>query len=169
MHITALILIALAVALAGRYIAYIITARVRVLEKAELMISLISNEISYVSMPSVEIVDHLTQNNDLSELIFLKFCRDLLEDGEDFPVAWRKALSEKNNTRLMRRKDVALLKAFGESFGLTDVSGQLALCDLYIETLRLYKNEALKEKERLSGPVAALGILFGIGIIVIFL
>ena len=139
------------------------------LGKVELMFSLISNEICYVSMPSVEIINNLTLNSELSELRFLKICQNYLESGEDFPIAWCRSLQENNNTRFMRRKDVELLKAFGEGFGVTDVEGQVSLCRLYSETLRLHLKEASKEKEMFSGPAAALGFLFGIGIIVIFL
>lgn len=143
--------------------------RVNILEKIELMLTIISNEICYVCMPSDEIVRLLCMKSDLKDLSFLNKCLSLIDSGKDFPVAWKMSLEDKSNTLFIRKKDVELLKAFGENFGVTDVEGQVSLCNLYVETLRLYRKEAVKEKEKFSGPLTILGLLSGIGVIVVFL
>ena len=107
--------------------------------------------------------------SDLKDLSFLNKCLSLIDSGKDFPVAWKMSLEDKSNTLFIRKKDVELLKAFGENFGVTDVEGQVSLCNLYVETLRLYRKEAVKEKEKFSGPLTILGLLSGIGVIVVFL
>ncbi len=169
MNITALLMIGISFALVGRYLSYRMTVRVNVLEKIDLMFTIISNEICYVCMPSDEIARLLCKKSDLKDLTFLKKCVNLIDSGEDFPVAWKMSLEDKNNTLFIRKKDVELLKAFGENFGVTDVEGQVSLCKLYEETLRLHHAEAIREKERFSGPATILGLLCGIGVIVVFL
>lgn len=169
MNIIALLMIGVSLSLIGRYLSYRMTLRVNVLEKIVLMFTIISNEISYVCMPSDEIARLLCKNSDLKDLSFLKKCVNLIDSGKDFPVAWKMSLEDKNNILFIRKKDVELLKAFGENFGLTDVEGQVSLCKLYEETLRLYYAEAIREKERFSGPATVLGLLCGISVIVVFL
>lgn len=139
------------------------------LRKIELMFSLISNEICYVSMPSVEIIRFLVRNNELRDLKFINSCMLYLDSGDDFPIAWEKSLCEKKNINFMRKKDIELLKSFGNGFGVTDMEGQISLCELYLDTLRLHIREAADEKERFSGPSTILGLLLGIGIIVVFM
>ncbi len=155
--------------MAGRYIAHMLSCRVGLLEKAEMMISIICNEISYVALPSDEIIALLIRKNELSDLSFLESCYEYIENGEDFPLAWDKSLKGRSVMLFLHRKDIDLLRDFGKGFGTTDCEGQVSLCRLYIDLLRMNRDEAMKEKEQYSAPVTALGFLLGIALIVIFL
>lgn len=156
-------------AMTGRYIAHKLSCRVRLLEKAEMMISIICSEISYVALPSDQIIALLLRKNELSDLTFLISCNEYLKDGEDFPVAWDKSLKGRNFKLFLNRKDIDLLIDFGRGFGITDCEGQISLCRLYIDMLRIKRDEAIKEKEQYAAPAAALGFLLGIALIVIIL
>jgi stage III sporulation protein AB len=169
MRITALVALAISCALAGQYIAYVLRIRVRLLEKAEVMISMIRNEINYVALPANELMNFLSEKDELKELSFIKTCVLGVHNGEEFPSAWKKSLIEKNNILHMRRKDVEVITAFGENFGITDAEGQISNCDLCLERLKNNRKEAERERDQYSKLSVILGLLVGLGIIIVFL
>lgn len=133
------------------------------------MISMIRNEINYVSLPANELMVFLSEKDELKELAFIKTCVSWVNNGEEFPSAWKRSLNEKNEMLYMRRKDIEVIKAFGESFGITDADGQISNCELCLERLKNNRNEAEREREQYSKLSGILGLLVGLGIIIVFL
>ncbi len=56
MKLLSLIALGLACAMAGRYIAYRLSRRVRILEKISLMFGIAENEIKFLNRPTSEII-----------------------------------------------------------------------------------------------------------------
>lgn len=139
------------------------------LEKCEVMIALIRNEINYIALPSNELIGFLSKKEEFKELKFIFSCLILVSEGEEFPQAWKKSLNEKINTRFMKKKDVEIMEAFGESFGITDAQGQISNCELCLERLRINHFEAKRDFEQYSKLASGLGFLLGLGILIIFL
>ncbi len=139
------------------------------LEKVELMFSMIRNEINYIALPANELVCALSLKDDMKKLKFINSCAIEISKGEDFPVAWKKSLNSDRNTSYLRQKDIQLLCAFGESFGITDSEGQLSNCNMYLELLKVNRNEAIGERDRYSKTVSLLGLLAGLGLIIVLL
>lgn len=143
--------------------------RVFLLEKSEVMISAIRNEINYIALPANELLAHLSKRDELKELKFIKASIEFVNNGDPFPTAWKRSLYEKNNTLYMRKKDIEIITAFGENFGITDAEGQISNCDLCLERLKNNCIEAKSDREQYSKPASTLGFLLGIGIIIVFL
>ncbi len=160
---------AISIALVGQYIAYMFNTRVRLLEKTELMLNIVSNEISFLSRPSNELIYELANRNELSSLKFISVCYDGIEQGMDFKKAWQNSLRKKECVRFYSKGDISLLSSFAEGFGVTDSEGQLSNCSLYKEFLKEKLDEARHNREKYSSMSSGLGILIGVGIIVVFI
>lgn len=164
-----LITVAIVCTVSGRYIADTYRKRVLLLEKAEVMISVIRDEIRFYALPINELLDLLSEKDALKQLKFISRCKSLIFGGYEFPEAWRKALKNKDCTAHLKGKDIDLLLDFGEHLGITDTTGQLSNCEIYLEFIRFNLNEAKKEREQYSGIITVLGFLSGIALIIVLI
>ena len=162
-------IIAIVCTLVGQNVADSYKKRVLMLEKTEAMITFFRDEINFRALPMNEMIYSLSQKETFKQLAFIKVCSDLLASECDFPQAWSGALKSYRNTAFLKKKDVELLKSFGENFGVTDSAGQLSNCNIYLDLLKVNYNEALKEKERYSALSSAIGFLAGLGILIVFI
>ena len=67
-----LIAMGLACTMIGRYIAYKLSRRVRILEKIALMLEIAENEIQFLNRPTFELIELLSKKEELAELEALK-------------------------------------------------------------------------------------------------
>ncbi len=139
------------------------------LEKTEILISVIRDEISFYALPVSELIHLLSKKDTLKQLKFISECSRRLTAGCDFPQAWTNALDDRKNTAFLKKKDVELLKSFGENFGVTDSEGQLSNCNVCLDLLKINHNEALKDKERYSYLSTGIGFLAGLGIMIVLI
>ncbi len=139
------------------------------LEKTEILISVIRDEISFYALPVGELIHLLSKKDTLKQLKFISECSRHLAAGCDFPKAWTNALDDRKNIAFLKKKDVDLLKSFGENFGVTDSEGQLSNCNVCLELLKINHNEALKDKERYSYLSTGIGFLAGLGIMIVLI
>ncbi len=139
------------------------------LEKVELMLSVIANEISFVSRPADELIDELAKRQELSQLKFIPTCREYISGGCDFKAAWQNSLKRPENVRFLKKSDVLLLISFAEGFGVTDSDGQLSNCSLHRNFLRDNINDAKLQRDKYSKMSSGLGLLCGIGVVVVFI
>ncbi len=156
-------------ALIGQHIAYSFSARVRLLEKVELMINIISNEISFLSVPADELIRELSERSEISGLKFISDCKFSITSGMDFKSAWQSSLKKRENVKYLSKSDVSVLSSFADGFGITDGEGQISNCSLYLEFIRNNLNDAKLRREKYSAMSSGLGILSGIGIIVVLI
>lgn len=169
MKTMALVIIAIVCAATGLHIADSYKKRVLMLEKTEVMITFIRDEIDFRALPVNELIYLLSQKETLKQLAFIDECYKFLSLGCDFPQAWNNSLNSRKNIAFLKKKDIELLKSFGENFGVTDSAGQLSNCTIYLDLLKSNINEALKEKDRYSGISTAIGFLAGLGIMIVFI
>lgn len=168
MKIIALTLLGLACALTGNYIACRLNTRVILLEKLEIMINAIVCEVNYLSTPSENVVQFLSERKDLSKLHFLKKCNDYISVGADFRTAWQRAVTDKSDMKYLNKSDRSLLEAFGNQFGTTDSEGLLSICSMYLELFKENLNEAKECRDRYASLSSGLGLLAGVGTIIVF-
>ena len=161
--------IAIVCALVGQNIADSYKKRVSMLEKTETMITFIRDEINFCALPIDEMIYSLSQKEILKQLVFIEECYKFLALGYDFPEAWNNSLKKRTNVAFLKKKDVDLLKSFGENLGVTDSAGQLSNCNVYLSLLKTNFNEALNDKERYSGLATVIGFLAGLGILIVFI
>lgn len=141
--------------------------RVEVLEKLELMFSLIENNISYLSLPSSELVQILSGNEELNSLGFLKHCNKMIAEGLNFRESWFSSLSLRKNTQYMKGSDVALLKLFCENFGTSDKKGEVSNCRFCKSLLKENITQARLNKEKYGNILTGLGLFISIALILL--
>ena len=164
----ALFMIALSVAAAGIGISSRFGERVKMLKSVCLFISAIKTEVEFSLESAVEIFERLSPVYS-SDLPFVGACRDMLQNGESFEKAWAQSVMISDNTKSLKDEDIQLLLSFGKSFGTTDVSGQTANCDIHIRFFQQNLQKADNEMKLYRKPAAALGILSGAGIYILFM
>ncbi len=143
--------------------------RVRLLEKLELMLNIISTEISFLSRPADEIIAELSKRSELAELRLLSACERELSAGLDFRTACQRALGNRANVRFFNKSDISVLYSFFNGFGTSDSSGQLSNCSVCLGFIKENLSEARKQREKYSSMSSGLGVLAGIAVVVVFL
>ena len=164
MKIISLIVMGLACALTGQYIAFRLGRRVQILEKMLLMFGMIETEISYLSRPTCDLIKALAEKEELKERDFLPICLSFFEKGEDINTAWSESLSVSDR---IGGEDACILYSFGENLGKSDSEGQIANCRYHTELTRERLLAARKKREQYASLACGLGMLSGIGIIII--
>lgn len=164
MKLLSLTALGLVCAMIGRYIAYRLGKRVRILEKVELMFGVIESEIKFLNRPTIDLIRVLSEKEELCDLDFLPKCLSLVQSGEDISEAWACAVSKSENTT---GEDACILYSFGESLGKSDSDGQIASCRYHEQLVRDRLSEAREIRKRYASLVCGLGMLCGIGVFII--
>lgn len=90
---------------------------------------------------------------------FLKVCAEKLEEGAPFLSVWREEASQAAGFDAQDRR---LLQDFGVGLGTTDISGQIAHCELYTDLFQARLKEARDKKEKKAKLYLLLGVFGGI-------
>ena len=146
-----------------------LSTRVKLLEKIQLMLSITENEIRFFCRPSDELVSLLSSKSELAELKFIQSCNKLMGQGEDFRSAWSKSLDDNSKIRFLKKDDISVLRSFGEMFGTTDCAGQLSNCQVHIQLTEDKLNDARADRDRYASLSCSMGMISGIGLIIIFI
>ena len=169
LKISAMLLFALGFALAGKWAAAVQEKRVALAGEIMLMINIVESQLRYSHIHVTDLLRILCENSGLSELRFIKNCRERVCFGEAFPVAWRESVeSESEICRLLPEASVHLV-AFGTDIGSTDLESQLSGCEYYRQIFDgelSAQREKSKKYNRLFPP---LGILLGISAAIIII
>ncbi len=164
MKILSLIAMGLACAMVGRYIAYRLSRRVRILEKISLMFGIAENEINFLNRPTSELIELLGKKDELAELDFLPKCVSYISGGLDIADAWAQAIYESES---VDGEDACILYSFGESLGRSDADGQIASCRYHEKLTNERLIEAREKRKRYASLACGLGMLSGIGVFII--
>lgn len=164
MKILSLAAMGLACAMVGRYIAYRLSRRVRILEKISLMFGIAENEIKFLNRPTSELVELLGKKDELAELDFLPKCFAYISGGTDIADAWAQAIHESES---VDGEDACILYSFGESLGRSDADGQIASCRYHENLTNERLIEAREKRKRYASLACGLGMLSGIGVFII--
>ena len=95
---------------------------------------------------------------------WLKDCQNRIELGEEFPQAWRQAME----TSALWPPERSILEQLGESFGQSDIEGQLSLLSLCQDRLREILLKAKEERTQQSRLSPMLGAAAG-AVLLLFL
>lgn len=158
----------IACAAAGLIKSYSLSKRVRELEAFLSAFSQISTEIRYFASPTNVIISKLDAFNEYKGLHIFGLCKENLERTHDFSKAWDCAISEAKPYLSLEKSDIDVLKSFGNTFGTTDVEGQIANCERYCDLLRQRLESARQDKVKRGRMYTSLGVLAGIFFAVFF-
>ena len=154
---TGIIIVAAACVLAGYMESRRLGTRVKELEKFMAFLSAAKTEIRYSAVPVERIVAKHGK-----ELKFLALCGTYCAAGERFHDAWLHGVEAGTAGTGLNAKDLDYIRDFGGGFGATDLEGQLAHCQLYLEFIGGALAEAKEEKAQKSRLYLMLGIFGGL-------
>lgn len=164
-----MILIASGFALGGRCLAAFQSKRVTVLETLILMLSVIETQLRYACLPVSDLLKVLDENPGLSELGFIKPCREKVCFGEAFPDAWRESVEAETELCRLLASSSESLASLGADIGSTDLEGQLSCCEYYKQ---LFSRELAVQEEKsqkYSKLFPPLGLMLGISAAIIII
>ena len=118
-------------------------------------------------MPVSEVVYILNNESIYDELRFLKVCSFLLDDGLDFPDAWRQSvLSCKLR---LKKEEINKLSVFSTCIGKTDTENQTRTICLFREYFIRQYEFAENERKKYTTPIIISGFLFGCALFILLM
>ena len=162
LKVTAMIMIASAFALGGRWLAAYQSKRVAVINDIILMLSVIENQLRYACLPVSELLRVMGENPTVSKLGFIKCVREKVCFGEPFPDAWSSSVENESELCRLLGTSAQHLIRLGFDIGATDLEGQLSCCEYY---KKLFEKELENQEEksrRYAKLFPSLGLLAGV-------
>ena len=129
----AMILFVAGFSLAGKRAASFQEKKTVLLREILLMISIVESRLRYSRLPVTDLLCVLDENMGLSELGFIKTCREKVCFGEAFPEAWRESIDGEPELCRLLSDSAVHLTGFGAEIGSTDLESQLSGCRYYSE------------------------------------
>jgi stage III sporulation protein AB len=163
-----LLLIAVSFACAGMRISSSFSQRVKMLRSVCLFLSGIKTSVEFSLESGADIIERLAPVYS-ADLPFVALCREKLDEGSSFFDAWSCALSRKESTKALKKDDISLLMSFGKSFGTTDIDGQKSNCDIHIQLIKANLIKAENDVKLYRRPAAAIGVLCGAAVYILFM
>lgn len=152
----------------GFAISHKFAVRVRFLQQYLQFISYIKTEIRY----SQRVLSEIISKYIVTEVEFEHFLTSVkanLRSEASFADAWQKALCKIPSAYGLLKQERELICEFGNKLGVTDVDGQIALCELNKSLINSILNTAKDEKSKKSRLYFMLGSSFGICLAIILL
>lgn len=141
--------------------------KVKIISEIIYMIEYISNQIQYNSLPVLELIHNLANDENQRRLPFFSRCESMCQTGVVFPVSWKKTVAECSLP--ISPQDKEQLVSIGNILGAYHSDTQISL----LNTLKLYyKNsllEATQEKNVKCKLYTSLGLWSSIGVWIILL
>lgn len=151
----------------GVYASAGLNRRAAALEQSGRLVSRVASRIRYTAQPVGEIFFEVS--GEFAGLRFLPELLRALQEGTDFPSAWRQALEAKGTEYGLNGKDRELLLGYGEGLGKTDVEGQMEHCRLYETLIGEQLEEARREASVKGRLYITLGTASGLGVALLLL
>ncbi len=162
LKLIAMILFVTGFFLAGKRAALFQEKRTALFREILLMISIVESRLRYSRIPVTDLLCILDENKGLSELGFIKICREKVCFGEAFPDAWRESVAAEPELCRLLSDSAEYLSSFGADIGSTDLESQLSGCSYYSGIFE-HELEIQQEKSRRYSKVfPTLGMLLGI-------
>ncbi|MEG0571239.1 MAG: stage III sporulation protein AB [Oscillospiraceae bacterium] len=143
--------------------------RVKELEICSLMCQKIITLLSYESTPTVHIISYLAKTQSLHKLTFLAECETLLNQGVEFPTAWKNSLEKEMQTMCLNKSDLSLIGQLSEVIGACDAQGQINTIKMYQAMFEQNCCEAAKAYQTKGKLCRSLGVLSGIAMSIMFI
>lgn len=140
--------------------------RVEYLEKTILMIEIIQTQLSFVNSDITSLLIMLCENRSLNKLVFIKKCKELINNDIPFEKAWEESI--KSFSSSLSNNDKSILISFGSQLGKSDLQGQINNCLLHKQRLEFQLNNAQSQMKKYGNLCFRLGCLSGILMMIIF-
>lgn len=152
---------------AGFYLSLKLKRRTAELDQLERLIDTLMVKIRFSHTQTVRLIEELAESEAYPNLDFLELTLERCSQGEEFPLAWKKAVSESNTAINDEEKELAL--SIGTFLGKSDVEGQLALLAAQKQAVSARLKLARDEYQRKAPMYRSVSALVGAGAGIILL
>ncbi len=159
---SAMLLLVAGFFLAGKWAAAMQEKRTALLDEIMLMISVVESRLRYARLPVTDLLRVLDESPGLSQLGFIKNCREKVCFGEPFPEAWRNSVRSETELCKLLADSAEHLASFGADIGSTDLESQLSGCRYYIGVFGRDLDLQREKSRKYSKLFPPLGMLIGI-------
>lgn len=128
------------------------------LERTLMMISEMKVRLKYLNMPVYDLISFISENKTIGKIDFLCRCSMLVSEGEDFPVAWKEALS---CTSQYRREEKDDLLQLGLNLGTSNTENQIELLSVHKQNFEIFLKNARAKEQKYGKMSITLSTLFG--------
>lgn len=101
----------------------------------------------------------------LADTPYISRCRDALEEGENFPLCWRRETEA--YSKVIGKEEAELLAALSDVLGAADLDSQLSSLTYTHTQLEHYLELARQNRARYQKLYSTLGILVGLALAII--
>lgn len=158
----AMIMFVAGFSLAGKKAAAFQAKRTALFREILLMISIVESRLRYSRLPVADLLCVLDENKGLSQLGFIKTCREKVCFGAAFPEAWRESVDGEPELCRLLSDSAVYLAGFGADIGSTDLDSQLSGCRYYSEIFNRELEIQQEKSQKYSKVFPTLGMLLGI-------
>lgn len=169
LRIAGAVIIILASVKAGRYFAYVLERRLRILKDIDQGLLALEREISYARTPLPQALAGAAKMSGEGGAIFRIAGEKLLAgEGIGAQEAWRESLKETSSDLGLKEPELEILYSFSAGLGLSHYEDQLKRIDISRQRLAALIGEADEYKNKFSKIWKNLGWMAGLALVLIF-
>ena len=145
----------------------LLKSRIDLLEKTVSLIINLKVELSYRKEVVANLIRRLSCNSALKNLDYLFMCENYMQQGKDFPMAWKNAVSDRKCP--YSEKEKQKLCALSEILGTADTESQLTMLSLYEQYMKDFLNKAERCQSQYGRLSLVMGFLSGFAVFILVL
>ncbi len=127
----------------------------------------IYDKISYMMLTLNEILIEIEKSETCKNLTFLGSLKKYILNGTDFPVAWKKAVSDADLP--LKKQELDRLLQLGASLGYADSAVQQNILKVYSSYFLSCQKASDKQKEKYAVTAMLSGVLCGSAVFILFI
>lgn len=130
-------------------------------------IKYIENESKYTRNVLIELINNYFSNDEMND--FLNLLKQNFEKEQSVETAWENALCAIKDKYFLKEEDFKVICNFGFNLGKSDISGQIANCEMAFSLGKRQFLEAEKEKDTKSRLYFILSLFLGLSVLILIL
>ena len=135
------------------------------LDETVLFLSSVALEIEFINLPVFDILEKISLSSNCKTLDFIPQCVSSFREGEDFSVAWSKAVAA--SCLPLKKDEREKLESLGQFIGTSDAQGQKSILSLYKDTFSVYGKKAAEAYDRYARMCVTVSCIIGMGIFIL--
>lgn len=139
--------------------------RAAVLDKTYSLLNEIKIMLEYSCCAVNELIDS-AGGKAMYKDTFVPKCKELLTEGNDFPVAWKRSVEE---TNLYKNEEKQKLIQLGTFLGTSDLESQITVAQMYITAFDEFRNEARLKSKKYADTSIFVGAFCALGLFVMMI
>lgn len=142
----------------GMMISLHLKKREALLERILLLLCSMKIDFGYSVLPLERIIEKYAVQEAFKSVGFLKSCFVKMQDGEDFPFAWKESVE---SSELLSGDEKSKLLGLGSELGTSEAKEQINLICIYEDYMKNYLKKANEACEKYCKASIILGLFSG--------